>query len=426
MAHAEDTADHNLPKLIWSGVEPLVPVDAPRALDLAARSAIPQLTQWFARRAVAAQQLEAVAATLATSSSLTTRLALLQGLRDGLASLGRRAATAPKNWDATSAALVASGDAKLRELVTQVSQLLGDTKASASQLAMLQDRTAPVERRRDILRSFARDAYVESLPATLSLLDEAPLRRDAIRALAAFDDPRVAQNLLARYATLNAADKAETILTLSGRQTTAQKLFAALQQNTIPKRDVTAFAARQLQRVLGPSFVDFWGPVAQPAGDKQADIANYKRLLTDAEFARANVAHGRALFERTCIACHTLYGTGGNIGPDLTGSNRANLDYILTEIINPSEVMLETYQLVTVTTRDGRTLSGNAAAEDAQQLTLRLIGQDTVIAKADILSREKSPVSMMPEGLLKSLSNDEVRDLLAYLRTTAQVPLPKP
>ena len=426
VAHAEDAADHNLPKLIWSGVEALVPVDPPRALGLAARSALPQLTQWFARRAVAAQQLEAVAVTLTSATSLTTRLALLQGLRDGLAGLGRRESSPPKNWGAASAALLATGDAKLRELVTQVSQLLGDTKAAASQLALLQDRTAPVERRRDILRGFARDAYVESLPTTLSLLDEAPLRRDAIRALAAFDDARVAQNLLARYAALSAADKAEAILTLSGRHTTAQALFAALKQNTIPKRDVTAFAARQLQRVLGPSFVDFWGPVAQTDGDKQADIAKFKRLLTDAEFARANVSSGRALFERTCIACHTLYGQGGNIGPDLTGSNRANLDYILTEIINPSEVMLESYQLVTITTRDGRTLAGNAATEDNQQLTLRLVGQDTVIAKADILSREKSPISMMPEGLLKSLSNDEVRDLIAYLRTTSQVPLPKP
>ena len=425
VAHAEDNLDHNLPKLIWSGVEPLVPVDAPRALALATHSALPQLTQWFARRAVAAKQLEAVTATLTSASSLTTRLALLQGLRDGLAGLGRRETSPPKNWDAAAAALTTTGDPKIRDLLTQVSQLLGDTKAYSSQLAILKDRTAPVERRRDILRGFTRDAYIESLPTALSLLDEAPLRRDAIRALAAFDDARVAQNLLARYASLAAADKAEVILTLSGRQTTAQALFAVLKQGTIPKREVTAFSARQLQRVLGPTFVDFWGPVAQPDGDKQADISKFKHLLTDAEFARANPSNGRALFEGTCIVCHALYGQGGNIGPDLTGSNRANLDYILTEIINPSEVMLESYQLVTVTTRDGRTLSGNAAAEDAQQLTLRLIGQDTIIAKADILSREKSPISMMPEGLLKALSNDEVRDLLAYLRTTAQVPLPK-
>ena len=121
-----------------------------------------------------------------------------------------------------------------------------------------------------------------------------------------------------------------------------------------------------------------------------------------------------------------LYGQGGTIGPDITGSNRANLDYILTEIISPSEVIQEGYQLVTVTTRDGRTLAGNLVAEDEQQITLRMIGQDAIVAKAEILSREKSAVSMMPEGLLKMLSQDEVRDLIGYLKTTQQVPLPKP
>jgi putative heme-binding domain-containing protein len=382
------------------------------------------VAQWIARRAVAGQQLAPVAAALTATPRFAARLSLLEGLRDGLASLGRREASPPPNWDATVTALTATTDAKLRDLLTQVSQLFGDAKAAAAQLAILQDRTAPVERRRDILRGFARDSYAPALPATVALLDEVPLRRDAIRALAAFDDASISQTLLSRYAAWPAADKAEAVLTLSARRSTAQALLSALKKNSIQKNDVTAFAARQLQRVLGPSFVDFWGPVAQPADDKQADMAKFKRLFTEAEFARANVPNGRALFERTCSVCHTLYGSGGNIGPDLTGSNRANLDYILTEIINPSEVMADGYQLVIVTTRDGRTLSGNAAAEDAQQLTLRLIGQDTVIAKSEILSREKSPVSMMPEGLLKSLATDEVRDLLAYLRTTTQVPLP--
>ena len=426
VARAEDVSDHNIPKLIWSGIEPLVPADPARALALATRSAMPQLTQWLTRRAVAAGQLETVAATLGATSSLPVRLALLEGLRAGLAGLGRGEARPPANWAAVTAPLAALTDTKLRELLTQVNQLFGDARAFTAQLAVLKDRSAPVDRRREILRTFARDGYAASLPATLALLDEAPLRRDTIRALAAFDDAGIAPALLQRYPSLDAADKAEVILTLAGRRSTAQALLAALRRNTIPKRDVSAFAARQLSRVLGPAFVDFWGPVAQPDDSKREDIARYKRLLTDAEFARADVRRGRTLYERTCAACHTLYGAGGNLGPDLTGSNRANLDYILTEIVNPSEVMLESYQLVTVGTRDGRTLSGNVAAEDDRQLTLRLVGQDTTIAKSEIVSREKSPVSLMPEGLLKTLANDEVRDLLAYLRTTSQVPLPQP
>ena len=59
------------------------------------------------------------------------------------------------------------------------------------------------------------------------------------------------------------------------------------------------------------------------------------------------------------------------------------------------------------------------------QLSLRLVGQDSVVTKSEILYGEKSPISMMPEGLLKTLKDDEVRDLIAYLRTTAQVPLHK-
>ena len=423
--HGEDAGDHNLPNMIWFGIEPLVAGNVAQALALATRSELNVITQYIARRATAAKQLEAIAAVLVNATGRATRQALLEGLRDGLTALGRREATAPNNWPAAETALQASGDAALRDLATQIGQLFGDAKAAAAQLATMQDTSAGPERRREILQGFARDAYAPALPATLVLLDDPALRRDAIRALAAFDDPRVAKEILRRYPSWTSNERAESILTLAARKTTADPLFAALKQGSIPKRDISAFAARQLQRVLGPAFVDFWGPVAQPAEDKQADIALFKRLLTDDALARANVSNGRAIFERTCTACHTLYGQGGKIGPDLTGSNRTNLDYILTEIVNPSEVMQEGYHLVTISTRDGRTLAGNVVAEDEQQVTLRLIGQDTVVAKSDILAREKSAISMMPEGLLKTLSQDEVRDLIAYLRTTQQVPLPK-
>jgi putative heme-binding domain-containing protein len=290
---------------------------------------------------------------------------------------------------------------------------------------VLKDKAAPIERRRQILTAFARDAYAAALPVVMSLLDEPAIRRDAIRALASFDAPQVAPTLIKRYATLSAAEKAEVVLTLSTRRSNASALVAALKNKAIPKTDVTASDARQLYRVLGPSFVEFWGPITQLASDKQAEIAKYKAMLTDAEIAKADTSQGRAIYERTCMACHKLYGAGGIIGPELTGSNRADLDYILSQIINPSEVMQDSYQLVIVTTRDGRTLSGTVVAEDNQQLTLRLVGQDSIVTKSEILSREKSPVSMMPEGLLKTLKDDEVRDLIGYLRTPAQVPLPQ-
>jgi putative heme-binding domain-containing protein len=426
LRHGEDADDHNLPKLLWTGIEPLVMADTPRALELATRAQIPLVSRFIVRRAAAGQQLEAIARVLPTASSAHSRQVLLEGLRDGLSGLGRREVTAPANLETTERAVLAGASSSLRALVLEISQRFGDAKASAAQLVALQDSATDVTRRRDILQAFARDGYAAAVPTVITLLDHSELRRDALRAAAGFDDKRLPAAILQRYSGWPAADKAEAVLTLSSRRDAAQLLLNALKRNEIPKADVSAFAARQLQRVIGPSFRDFWGPIAQPADDKQTEMAALKLRLTDPVLARADLGKGRAVFERTCAPCHVLYGAGGKIGPDLTGSNRANLDYILTEIINPSEVMQDGYHLTTITTRDGRTLAGNVANEDDQQLTLRMVGQDTTVPKSEIASREKSPISLMPEGLLKTLSSDEVRDLIAYLRTTSQVPLPTP
>lgn len=421
LQHGEDTADHNLPKMISFAVEPLVMANPAKALELATQSNLALVSQFIARRATAGRKLDTVAAALAAPAN---RLPLLTGLRDGLADLGERAASAPANWAMVEAALLADANPALRNLALQIGQLFGSAQATAAQLVQLADSSAPTERRREILLGFARDSYALALPAVLTLLDEPALRRDAIRALAAFDDAKVPATLLARYASLSGPEKLETVLTLSARQAGARQLFAALKAEKIPKSDISAFAARQLQRVLGPAFVDFWGPLTQPAADKDTDIAKFKRQLTDKALAAANLPNGRAVFERTCTACHVLYDHGGLIGPDLTGSNRANLDYILAQIINPSEDIQEAYKLVTINTQDGRVLAGNVVAEDDQKLTLRLVGQDTIIPKSAILARETSAVSMMPEGLLKNLPSDDIRDLIAYLKTTRQFPLP--
>ena len=136
----------------------------------------------------------------------------------------------------------------------------------------------------------------------------------------------------------------------------------------------------------------------------------------------ADVQNGRAVFQRTCGACHKLYGEGGTIGPDLTGSNRTNLDYLLFNVLNPNGEVQDAYKMVVVTTRDGRTFSGNVVAETDRQLTLRVAGRDAVVInKSDIQSREATAVSMMPPGLFDALTDREVIDLVGYLRTVKPV-----
>ena len=422
-ARAEDAEDHNLPKMIWFAVEPLAAAEPARALALASASRLPLVTRFVARRATTAQAFDAMLAAISAAPADAMRRTLLEGFRDGLGAFGRRELAAPAAWTALAARLAAGPDAAAAALSRQISQFFGDPTATTAQLALLRDPQAPADRRREALQSLSRDGHRPALVPILGLLGEPALCRDAIRALAEFEDERIPQRLLADYAKWSAAEKAEAVLTLAARPESARRLLRELRAERVPKADISAFAARQLQRVIGPGFTDFWGPLESPAGDRAAETARLKRLLSDDALATARPGHGRGVFERTCAPCHKLYDQGGAIGPDLTGSNRANLDYILGEIINPSEVIQEGYHLVTLTLRDGRTLAGNIAAENERQVVLRTVGQETPVAKADILSREVSPVSMMPEGLLKTLSNEEVRDLIAYLRTTRQVAL---
>jgi putative heme-binding domain-containing protein len=116
-----------------------------------------------------------------------------------------------------------------------------------------------------------------------------------------------------------------------------------------------------------------------------------------------------------------MYGQGGLIGPDLTGSNRSNIDYLLFNILSPSEEIQDVYKMVVITTRDGRTYSGNIIAENQRQVTMRVVGQDAVVInKSSIQAREVTAVSMMPQGLMTTLTDKEVVDLLTYIRTVGK------
>ncbi|OYW15102.1 MAG: hypothetical protein B7Z55_15270, partial [Planctomycetales bacterium 12-60-4] len=133
---------------------------------------------------------------------------------------------------------------------------------------------------------------------------------------------------------------------------------------------------------------------------------------------------GRELFNKTCAACHTLFGSGKQIGPDITGSNRANLDYLLENLLDPSAVVGKDYQMTVVITEDGRSINGIVKEESDSAVVLQTPTDLVTVAKKAIEERKLSELSLMPEGQLKPLAASDVRDLVAYLAAPAQVPLP--
>lgn len=412
MAHGEDADDHNIPKMIWFGMEPMVAEDPGRALALATDTRIPLLAQYVARRAVDADETETLIAVLQQKPQ--TLASMLEGMRDGLES--RNDLTPPANWAGVYKSLQDS-EQKVAGMAREIAQLFGDTEAARESLATLKNKRAPLEDRRkalNVLVARQRPELANELPA---LLDEAAIRIDALRAVAGYDSEKLGTLLLAKYPKFNAEEKRETVLTLSARPRYGRMLNTALKENKIPKTDVPVHVARQLRRVVGSGFVETWGPIDELPASENAAYNKYQRLLTNDALAKASPQRGKLLFQRTCGSCHQMFGEGGIIGPDLTGSNRTNISYILGNVLNPSEEIQDDYRMVVVTTRDGRTYSGNIVGENTRQITLRVVGQDAVVInKSDIQSQEITDVSMMPPGLFDMLRDEEVLDLVAYLR----------
>ncbi len=419
MQHGEDADDHNLPRMLWLGIEPLVAEDPRTALGYAGQSAVASIARFTARRVVdigSAVSLESLVSAIAAAPP--AQASLLEGMRDGLD--GRFDITAPPNWTPLYNRLKRA-DTRVAAFAQQIAQQFGDTETARRNLDAIKDGRTPIDERRRALQTLAGQRRPELMSALPGVIDDRALRLDGIRAVAAFDDNTLGRLLVDRYRTFTAAEKHEAIQTLASRPRYGRMLVEAIVKDIVPRTDIPASIPRQLLRVVGTKFTEVWGPIERSAVEEQA-YAKYRTLLDDEALRAASVTGGRDVFLRTCGACHKLHGEGGTIGPDLTGANRSSLDYLLLNVLSPNAEVPDAYKMIVITTRDGRTYSGTVAVENDRQLTLRVLGRDSVvIAKSDIQSREATATSMMPTGLFEALANREVIDLVAYLRTLEPV-----
>ena len=218
----EDIDDHNLPKMIWFAVEPLVVKDPDRALALAATSKIPVITRHIARRMADAEAYQPLLAAVAESQS-EHQIDMLLGFRDAIE--GRFDMQSPKGWAELYPKLRASGGQAAR-IALQLSQQFGDSIAAETMLATLKDTSAGTEDRRQALQGLAGRKRPELKAQLITLLRDDSVRRDAIRAVAAFDDQELAKQLLAGYATFTDEEKQEVVHALSSRRVHGIELTA--------------------------------------------------------------------------------------------------------------------------------------------------------------------------------------------------------
>jgi putative heme-binding domain-containing protein len=363
--------------------------------------------------------LAIVTRTLAATGNPTSQTALLRGMKAGLE--GQRQIEPPRGWSEVSKTLLGSQTPDIVTLTQELGQIFGDKAAIRLALETLKDRSLPASTRRAALHSLVAQQNPE-LPAILpELIAQPSIRLDAIRAYSNIRIEKAPQQLLSLYSKIEPNAQRAVIETLASRRNYAESLLAAIKRGQIEKNAIPTYTARSLSEMLGESFTEVYGDLSELSADKEQLISKYRALLTNETVLRGDLHAGKAVYARTCSACHVLYGEGGKIGPNLTGSNRADLDYILLNMLDPSGDIPEAYQLVTIATKNGQLVAGTVADEDDQRLVLNSIGLQRTILKSDIKDRSTSPYSMMPEGLLLSLPDKDVINLVKYLRTTETI-----
>jgi len=351
---------------------------------------------------------------------------ILRGMKASLQ--GQRGIPEPKGWAEIYAKLKTSPDEGLRSDAQALAVIFGGGAAMGEMRAKLADKAAPAEERRKALEALVAQRDAGALDTLLDLAKDAgSLREPALRGLAGFDDARIAPALTEIYPKLDSTEKRAAIQTLLARASGAQALLAAVDAGKIAKTELTAPLVRQIQGLKNADF-DAWlaknyGAVREQSSDKKALIAKYREFVHPDLMARADANRGRALFTQTCAVCHTIWGGGGHIGPELTGGYE-DVEYLLTNVLDPNAIVGKDYQQTFVKMKDGQAMAGIVTQETEKAISLKtLAGEIVTVQKSDVASTELSPLSMMPEGLLAAMQEEDVRDLFTYLRQKQQVPM---
>ena len=303
----------------------------------------------------------------------------------------------------------------------------GEPKAIAEAIAAVGNSKAKSDDRRQYLEIFGQVRRSEFIPILLKVVDnekDASLVSAALTALQAFDDLRIGEAVVSSFQKLptDARLVAETLL--ASRPVWAVALLNAVDGGKLKPDNVSESGLRKMLLHSNDQIIQLvqkhWGSVAGASTEKmQSDLIRLTKILSDGS---GNPKKGKPLFMKNCGKCHILFEQGGRIGPDLTPFKRDNQERILVNVVNPNLEIREGFENHIVVTTDGRVVNGFLADKDSQVVVLRGVdGQNIILRRDEIDEMTVSKVSIMPEGSLKKLKDQEIRDLFAYLRSSQPV-----
>ncbi|MFN0125274.1 MAG: dehydrogenase, partial [Verrucomicrobiales bacterium] len=423
---AEDIDDAFIPLMTWFVIESHCGANRDAVLaqfedksvwaaPVVRRQIVPRLMRRFAE-ASSRQNLLVCARLLAMAPTPDDQRALMTGFEQAFA--GRALPSLPAELaDALAASGLASPTLRLRQ---------GDPAAVTDALALLANPNGDAKARLEAARTFGDIRHPDSLPVLLeiALADaHAELRRVALGALSGHEAAAIGERIASAWPSLPPDVRPSALNLLVSRPAWAIHLIEAIQAGAIDRHELTADLRERLRAHNDLSLTAKVEAVATaataPASSPRDRIDDVRRLLAGGP---GDAYRGEPIYMSRCGACHTLFFKGGQIGPNLTTYQRDDLGTMLVSIIDPNAEIREGFENHLVTTTDGRALSGFLADSDAQGITLRgFDGTDLPLARSQIAAMNPVGRSLMPAGLLDGLSEQEIRDLFAYLRQSQPI-----
>lgn len=431
LGHDSDAKDVHIPLLLWWAVEDKAVSHRDETVEtfsnsdlwnhpLARDTVFPRLARRYAADPTPENQ-RALVQLLHAAPGEAERAVLMSGIKEGFAGLALGNLLPDLRL-----AMTASGD-------KEIALRLGDADAIAAALGTIGDESQPAAQRARTIEALGQLGEARAVAPLLGVARRskaAGIRKAAIGALARFEDPQIGAGLVLLYPTIrsNLDLRAAVLSTLLSRPTWAANLLKAINDGSIARSDLGITQIERVREYTDPNVASLadklFGKQAKPTSQEHAnEIARVTRLVTS---STGDAAAGRELFTTRCAICHTLFGQGAKVGPDLTGYERRNVDFLVLSVVDPSAYIREEYTAFRVRTKGGETLIGLITDRGPNQITLEDAAQQkTVVPKDQIVDERALPTSLMPEGLLDGLSDQQVRDLFKYLSSDAPPPASK-
>jgi putative heme-binding domain-containing protein len=317
----------------------------------------------------------------------------------------------------------ALGNGAARVQAATVALWWKDPAAVKTARELLSDQWTDSGTRATLLKPLAEARDPGNIPAFSAMIADAKvpilIRQGAVDALGSLNDPAAAEAVVKAYPSMPPDLKPLAVNALTHSVAGGQALMKAIEQKVVAATDVNANNARQLVGLNDDALTKrvnaVWGKVKTARDPERVKIVQqYRELVTKHP---GDPKRGWAVFTAKCAQCHTIYGAGGQVGPDLTGVGRQDLDAVLTNVIDPNLVIGAPYFVHVARKKNGTVFNGMLVENSDQRVVLKDGTKTETISKSDLDRLVVQEISMMPEGLEKTMSEAEFCDLVSFLLT---------